>query len=72
MKKIFIVCILLILGFIGFMFFPICKKIPEENLKAFNVPIDQRTDKDFYVKVFQKKDGVWMQCKTRISWISFG
>jgi len=36
-------------------------------LTTFNVPIEQRTDRDFYLRVFQQRDGQWYQCKTWIS-----
>jgi hypothetical protein len=36
-------------------------------LKTFNIPIEQRIDRDFYLRVFQRRDGHWYQCKTWIS-----
>ena len=50
-----------------FVLHPVCVPLTAENLKTFNVPIEQRTDRDFYLKVFQKRDGQWYQCKTWIS-----
>ncbi len=52
---------------VGLALRPICVPLPAEALAQFNVPIDQRTDRDFYVKVFQLRDGRWHQCKTWIS-----
>ncbi len=46
---------------------PVCRPLTDEDLAQFNVPIEQRTDRDLYVKVFQRRDGRWHQCK---SWIS--
>lgn len=46
---------------------PVCVPLPAETLAQFNVPIEQRTDRDFYVKVFQLRDGRWHQCKTWLS-----
>jgi hypothetical protein len=46
---------------------PVCIPLTEEDLRSFNVPIEQRTDRDFYLKVFQNKDGKWRRCKTWLS-----
>ncbi len=68
MRKIFILAITIITVLIfAFLFHPVCVPIPDEDLKNFNVPIEQRTDRDFYLRVFQKKNGQWCQCKTWIS-----
>lgn len=56
-----------ILVLVGLIFRPVCVPISDEELKSFNVPIEQREDRDFYLKVFQKKNGQWYQCKTWIS-----
>ena len=50
-----------------FVLRPVCVPLTTEDLKTFNVPIEQRTDRDFYLKVFQRRDGQWYQCKTWIS-----
>ena len=52
---------------VGLALRPICVPLPAETLAQFNVPIEQRTDRDFYLKVFQFRDGRWHQCKTWIS-----
>ena len=59
--------IVLVLALIGLAMRPVCVPIPDESLAQFNVPIEQRTDRDFHVKVFQQRDGRWHQCKTWIS-----
>lgn len=46
---------------------PVCVPLSDAALAEFNVPIDQRTDRDFYLKVFQRRGGQWHQCKTWIS-----
>lgn len=61
-----VLTILLIL-LIAFSFRPVCNPLSDEDLKEMNIPIEQRTDRDFYLKVFQKKDGQWHQCKTWVS-----
>jgi hypothetical protein len=54
-------------GFVAYVMQPVCVPLNDEDLKSFNVPIEQREDRDFYLKVFQKRDGQWCQCKTRLS-----
>jgi hypothetical protein len=46
---------------------PICVPLVTEDLAQFTVPIGQRTDRDFYVRVFQLRGGRWHQCKTWFS-----
>jgi hypothetical protein len=58
--------VFLILGLM-FIFRPVCVLLSDEDLKHFNIPIEERTDKDFYLKVFQQKNGQWHQCKTWVS-----
>lgn len=50
-----------------FVLHPVCVPLTADDLKTFNVPIEQRTDRDFYLKVFQRRSGQWYQCKTWIS-----
>jgi len=50
-----------------FLLRPVCVPLTAEDLTTFNVPIEQRTDRDFYLRVFQQRDGQWYQCKTWIS-----
>lgn len=46
---------------------PICVRLTPEDLAQFNVPIEQRTDRNLYLQVFQLRDGRWHQCKTWLS-----
>ncbi len=49
-------CVLLLCaGGAWFLFRPVC------------VPIEQRTNQGFYLKVFQNKNGQWHQCKIWVS-----
>jgi len=41
--------------------------LSDEDLAGFDVPIEQRTDRDLYLTVFQRRDGRWHQCKTWLS-----
>ena len=50
-----------------FLLRPVCVPLTPEDLKTFNVPIELRTDRDFYLRVFQQRDGQWYHCKTWIS-----
>jgi hypothetical protein len=62
----FAVTLFLVVGGAVFLFRPVCVPIEngEEDAKKYNY--EQREDKNFYVKVFQKKDGQWHHCKTWI------
>jgi len=46
---------------------PVCVPLTASDLEQFNVPIEQRTDRDLYLRVFQRRDGNWYQCKTWLS-----
>jgi hypothetical protein len=46
---------------------PVCVPISAEELAQFNVPIEQRDDRDLYLQVFQRRNGQWHQCKTWLS-----
>lgn len=58
---------LLALGALAYAFRPVCVPIPAEDVAHATVPLAQRTDRDFYLKVFQRRHGTWYQCKTWIS-----
>lgn len=60
------------LAFSVFLMRPVCVPISDQGLERFNPPIEQRQDRDFYMKIFQKRDGQngdekWHQCKTWVS-----
>jgi hypothetical protein len=61
------VAVLLACGLLSLALRPVCVPIPNEAMTGFDPPIAARTDRDFYVKVFQQRDGQWQQCKTWIS-----
>lgn len=67
MRRVLVAAVALLALAAGFLFRPVCVPLSEQDLKSFNVPIEQRRDRDFYLKVFQKKDGRWYQCKTWLS-----
>ena len=46
---------------------PVCVSLSTEDLAQFNVPIEQRRDRDIYLEVFQFRNGQWHQCKTWLS-----
>jgi hypothetical protein len=60
-----LVAIVVLLGIAALR--PICVPLTASDLAGFNVPIGQRTDRDFYLRVFQQRDGQWLQCKTWLS-----
>ena len=46
---------------------PVCVPLSDDDLARFTTPIEQREDRDFYLRIFQEHDGQWHQCKTWIS-----
>lgn len=51
-----------------FLFRPVCVPINERSSEDFNSSMARRSERMFYgVKVFQKRNGQWYQCKTWIS-----
>ena len=46
---------------------PVCQPLSDKDLKSFTTPIEHRTDKDFWVQIFQKRGDRWLHCKTWIS-----
>ncbi len=52
---------------LGYAFRPICVALSPTDLASFTTPIETRTDHDFYLRVFQRIDGRWHQCKTWLS-----
>jgi hypothetical protein len=47
-----------------FLLRPVCIPLPADFPTA---GIAQRQDRDFYMRVFQFRDGRWCQCKTYLS-----
>ena len=46
---------------------PVCVPLTAADVAGFTPPIDTRTDRDVYFRVFQQTDGRWYQCKTWLS-----
>lgn len=46
---------------------PVCVPLSSDDLASFTTPIEEREDHDFYLRVFQQRDGQWHQCKTWLS-----
>jgi hypothetical protein len=67
MPKTFIAIILVAAGLIAWILRPVCVPLSPEDLAGFNVPIEKRTDRDLYLRVFQQRHGQWHQCKTWLS-----
>lgn len=62
-----LIIIIAVIALVSWVFRPVCVPILASSLQDFNVPIEQRTDRDLYLKVFQFRDGQWHQCKTWLS-----
>jgi hypothetical protein len=65
--RVFLAVIAATVALVGLLLRPVCVPIAPAALLEFSVPIEQRTDRDFYLKVFQYRDGRWCQCKTWLS-----
>ncbi len=66
------IVIVCFLAFSMFLLRPVCVPIGDQSLQRFNPPIDERQDRDSYMKIFHKRDGQnrdekWHQCKTWVS-----
>ena len=62
-----VVTLFLIVGGAVFLFRPVCVPIESGREEAIKYNYEQREDKNFYVKVFQGKNGQWHHCKTWIA-----
>lgn len=63
----FAIILLLMVGTTMFIFRPVCVLIENGEEEAEKYNYAEREDHNFYVKVFQKRDGQWHHCKTWIS-----
>jgi hypothetical protein len=68
MKRLVVLVVLLLIAIVSSCALrPVCVPLSTEDIARFNVPIEQRTDRDFYLQVFQRRNGQWHQCKTWVS-----
>jgi hypothetical protein len=65
--RIILVLAVVVMGLGALVLRPVCVAISDDELAQFTAPIEQRTDRDFYLKVFQFRGGQWHQCKTWLS-----
>jgi hypothetical protein len=66
-RRVLLLLGILLVGLTLLAFRPVCVPIATEELRQFTVPIEQRADRDFYLKIFQQRHGRWYQCKTWLS-----
>jgi hypothetical protein len=66
-SKSVLAALLILTGLVGWALRPVCLPLTADDLRGFSVPIEQRTDRDFYLRVFQQRGGQWYQCKTWLS-----
>jgi len=62
-----ILAVCVVCGLLAWTLRPVCVPLSPDDLRGFNVPIEQRTDRDLYLRVFQQRNGQWHQCKTWLS-----
>ena len=65
--RILAILLLLLVCLSAWVLRPVCLPLSPEDLSGFNVPIEQRSDQDLYLRVFQHRNGQWYQCKTWLS-----
>jgi hypothetical protein len=57
-----------LIGGLVYTLHPVCDPIDDKEAERANPPLEQRADeKDFYLQIFQKRNGHWYQCKTALS-----
>jgi hypothetical protein len=62
------ICILVMLAFVWTVaVWPVCVPLSPDQISGFQPPINERTDTYLWGRIFQKRDGQWCQCKTRIA-----
>jgi hypothetical protein len=61
------VLLLCVFALLVLAFRPGCVPLSAADVQTFTMPIDERQDRDFYLKVFQRRHGEWYQCKTWLS-----
>jgi len=61
--RIGIVVFLLIVILAVYLLWPVCVPMTNDEVASFNqvssIPIDKRTDRDLYIRVFQYRNGQW-------------
>jgi hypothetical protein len=62
-----LVALLILCGLASWTLRPVCVTLTADDHRGFNTPIEQRTDRDVYLRVFQQRAGQWYQCKTWLS-----
>ena len=62
-----VAAVMALAALVTFALRPVCVPLSAEDLAGFNSPIETRTDRDVYLRVFQQVDGRWYQCKTWLS-----
>jgi hypothetical protein len=68
-RRLLVALWLLAAGALFWLFHPVCVPLTAADLARFRQwrPIEQRTDRELFWRVFQQRHGRWYQCK---SWVS--
>lgn len=66
MRRVWLLLAVVVVGAV-LLLRPVCVPLSDADVANSTVPLEQRTDRDFYRRVFQRRDGQWHQCKTWIS-----
>ena len=64
-----LVLLLLVCGVLAGLLRPVCVPLSAHDLRQLDPPFDENDDHDMlYLKVYQRRDGHPMECKTWITW----
>jgi hypothetical protein len=64
MRNVVVISVLSFFSAIAWSCRPVCVPLSDEDVSRFSPPIEERTDRNFYVETFQLRDDQWHQCKT--------
>ncbi len=57
MLKVLSVAFVVVLGLLAWALHPVCVPLSAQDLRGFNVPIEQRADRNMHLQVFQRGTG---------------
>jgi hypothetical protein len=67
LRNLVIAGLVVLAGVLAWSLRPVCVPLSRDAVRAANPPLESRTDRDWYVRVFQRRNGEWHQCRTWLS-----
>jgi len=65
--KLLAVFAVVVIALLAWVSWPVCVALPANEVAKWNPPIAERDDTYLFGRTFQRRDGVWYQCKTRLA-----